>query len=401
MLLPIKRQMIRSVGFKLTLLAASACSLTPQPGERSGSRTDRGTSRANPPRPDGTVTSGGGLLYGAKANPWFIAGQANPSWCLDINTSHFSLEKDRVEAILRESIDAWQSVAGVTFERKDCSASTDLTFLFGELPAKARQSLKHAGFASDADIKSAAAVTVQTAYDDTALRGKGFIYVSADRGPLALAGAKVAQTPWSRLDGKLLKATLLHEIGHVMGLQHNAEGDGLMGARTLEYLLDRDSVSTVEQDPAAKASFESYVESLDPANLIDFGAESRFERCRDNLCTRVVLTRRENHSFLMDIWQAPAATRTFWSDAGFTLKGSALIEERSSEKTAISRIFAKDEYKPGILARKSRLTGSYVQNASAAGTAGGEARPVTVIWSAGKAPQISLFDGTEIRTIFE
>jgi hypothetical protein len=398
MLLPTKQQMIRSLGFKLTLLAASACSLPLHQGERPDSRTGRGTTRANPPRPDGTVTSGGGLLYGAKANPWFLAGQANPTWCMDINTSHFSLEKDRVESILSEAIYAWGSVAGITFERKDCSASTDLVFLFGELQPKSRQSLKHAGYASDTDIRSAAAVTVKTAYDTAALRGKGFIYVAADRGPLAIAGAKVAQTPWSRLDGKLLTATLLHEIGHVMGLQHNAEGDGLMGARTIEYMLDRDSVSAVEQDPAAKASFDSYMESISPASLVDFAAESRFERCNASLCTRLVLTRRENKSFLLDIWQAPAATRTFWSDAGFTLTGSAEVTERSSEQIAISRIFANDEYKPGILAKKSRFTGSLVNNSSANDDG---ARPATVVWSAGKAPQVSIFDGAEIRSIFE
>jgi hypothetical protein len=247
------------------------------------------------------------------------------------------------------------------------------------------------------DLKSAAALAVQTAYDKSALRGRGFIYMSPDVGPRALAGAKSVERPWSRLDGQLFKVTILHELGHVAGLQHNAEANGLMGARTIEYLVDRDSVTLAEADPAARARFDDYVASLVPGSLVDFPEYSHFERCTSRECTRLIVSRRSEKSVIVDVWKAPAGTRSFWSDAGFTLMGSMELNAVQTEPVILSRIFKDKNYEPSITGQKVRFTGRYVANDGA----GSDARPATMTWTTGNAPQLNVFDGSNIIPVFE
>ncbi|NBQ54641.1 MAG: hypothetical protein EBU49_13825, partial [Proteobacteria bacterium] len=38
------------------------------------------TPQVAPPNPAGTVTSGGGLIYGSTGNPWFMDDQPSPTW---------------------------------------------------------------------------------------------------------------------------------------------------------------------------------------------------------------------------------------------------------------------------------------------------------------------------------
>jgi hypothetical protein len=132
------------------------------------------------------------------------------------------------------------------------------------VPSKSRDSIQENG------LRDSVAVTIQTNYDIDRLRGKGFIYVAPESGPMALAGANVAHRPWSRLNSSLLLLTLHHELGHVFGLQHTPGAEGLMGARTLEHIMDKKSVDGAEANPTLMARFTDRpegIESFTPCGL--------------------------------------------------------------------------------------------------------------------------------------
>lgn len=66
-------------------------------------------------------------------------------------------------------------------------------------------------------------MSVRTRYDDVNLRGGGFIYVSADSGPLAYSNEFLRHGAWHLGKGGLLFKVLVHELGHVFGLPHMNE----------------------------------------------------------------------------------------------------------------------------------------------------------------------------------
>ena len=333
-----------------------------------------------PKVPQGTTTSGGGILYGFKANPWFKPGQVNPTWCLNLDSTVFSLSGAEVEVILQSVIRAWEPVGHVKFEQVSCRNEADVRFEFGTL--------------SEQD-PHAAAITVMTDYNESLQWGRGFIYVSPDQGPKVPVGSPVIERAWSRLDGALLKLTLLHELGHVFGLQHIQESDGLMGARTIEFMLNPNLVISAESDPVKKDQFRDRMFEFSPLSMIDFQSLNQYERCDDKSCTRVVLRYEENDLLYLEFWSAPKAVRFFWSDAGFELKGTAELRGVKTELKAISHIFDGKDYHPGIIARKTYFTGQYKTLQSE------KSYRMTVNWSAGNAPQVHIIEENEIKILFE
>ena len=70
-----------------------------------------------PPNPAGTVTSGGGLIYGSTGNPWFMDDQPSPTWCISIDRENFGISIDAAESHIKFALKEWEPVTGITFTK--------------------------------------------------------------------------------------------------------------------------------------------------------------------------------------------------------------------------------------------------------------------------------------------
>ncbi|MBC7458003.1 MAG: matrixin family metalloprotease [Bdellovibrionaceae bacterium] len=169
----------------------------------------------------GGWTSGGGELIRDGHNPWFLNNTKVVNYCIQIDEIKFGQNLAFVRSRVEKSIDFWKRqlteldylspVKDFSFQQGTqefrevpCSDQVDLTFQFASLAPSQKERL--------GDISKMAAVTIRTDYDLVNLKGKGFIYFQAN--------ADLPFNPWSRSEGSRLFPILIHELGHVFGLQH-------------------------------------------------------------------------------------------------------------------------------------------------------------------------------------
>lgn len=350
--------------------------------------------RAVETSPSGTVTSGGSLIYGDRINPWFTSSNSThsqPTWCLKHDARNFGPDLKTATNAVKRAITAWEPVAGVRFQKlPECSAETDLTLLMGSSSDAERAILAAAGFATDEALQNLAGVTVQTQAGTLSRKGKGLIYIAPAAGPMAIKTPDIISQPWTRLDGKLLEILLLHELGHVFGLQHNPGAVGLMGQRTVEQLLNRTTVEGIEASTAKKYDFDQLLMRLQPSSLVGFADIEEFEKCRDDKCTKIVLTKSGTNRLLIDLWTAPEYARNFWGTSGYTLENSGLLSLQESHKTPVTNTRNNGIDLPGILS----TTVLYSGNDSSG-------NPMTVQWTSGQMPRVISYDGTRINLIID
>jgi hypothetical protein len=216
----------------------------------------------------GWVSSGGELFKDAK-NPWFVRNTPLVRYCMQVDEPTVSATPRQVRQLISQALSYWQvefakatpfgrstvEVATQRFEEVDCATGlADLAFKIGYGTLNADE-IKYLG-----DPGKYIGVAVRTAYDEEQLRGKGFIYISSDRGPNAYANTgALIEHAWEK--EKLLYYALLHETGHVFGLPHT--GSGLMSEVFLDQILN-------------KAVYEIFVDS--PVESF-FYPDSRLELC--------------------------------------------------------------------------------------------------------------------------
>jgi hypothetical protein len=203
---------------------------------------------ASPALAGGWIGGGGELVKDAN-NPWWIENTTSVTYCVLQDEVNFHLAKPTARRRVREAIDYWKAefargiptmgtrVATQTFNEVSCAQSgVDLVFQLGTLYSEQiRQIENPTEFVS---------LAMRTDYDPVHMRGRGFIYVAPDSGPLRPNSDRLAERPWSLSDGGLLLQVLAHELGHVFGIQHSndapiATGSGLMAASFPEYVLDK------------------------------------------------------------------------------------------------------------------------------------------------------------------
>ncbi len=178
-------------------------------------------------------TSGGGEILKDAQNPWFMPYNTPVvKYCIEIDEKNFGATREQAKKAIDTALGFWkkqfQSVASAIvtpeykfilaqhqFNEVTCSDATDIKFQFGTLDG--------AQFAYFKDPTKMVASAVRTDYDTKQLRGRGFVYVSPDSGPLKIQSTEVTANPWSKKDGALLVPVLIHELGHVFGISHNPD----------------------------------------------------------------------------------------------------------------------------------------------------------------------------------
>jgi hypothetical protein len=200
--------------------------------------------------PEGGATSGGGYVYGYKSNPWFLGNTKSVNYCIDMDESNFGPSREQANASITRAIGLWKtafSAPGIfpilevepadalkigqqEFNLVACDAeSVDIRFQFGKLTETQRATLvKPTKYVASA---------VQTEYDEEQLRGKGFIYVGAEKGSLRPDADDLAEDFLSHHDNVVLDVILVHELGHVFGVPHKLGTEFPMGESVCEMLV--------------------------------------------------------------------------------------------------------------------------------------------------------------------
>lgn len=227
----------------------------------------------------GGWTSGGGELIRDAHNPWFMANTKVVKYCIQINEKDFGQPESFVRAQILKAIEFWQiqlkdlaywrSNSGFSYQlgtqnfaEVNCQQTPDITFQFATLTDDQKIKL--------GDISKTVAVSVRTDYDLVNLKGKGFVFVQAD--------AHFSTAPWSRSNGSRVLPVLIHEMGHVFGIQHSRDIE-FMNEDYAEYLVKDTNVDSIDgeteflaQSYKAKRLFAYQVGGLQLLGVCRIGA---------------------------------------------------------------------------------------------------------------------------------
>jgi hypothetical protein len=306
----------------------------------------------------GNSSSGGGEVYGDSLNPWFLENTETVSYCVEVDPTNFGLPLNAVTPIIESALNQWKTafsdarngqvssedlkpyglvrIATQNFVKEECSPSTLVRFQFGVLTEQQRQDYLR-------NPTTVIAETIRTSYDSKNLRGRGFIYFSPESGPLRPKGLKMAEHPWSFLQGLILKRVIMHELGHMFGVSHSGNAYALMGEAHPEDIVLKTSI-----DRMSKESPDQLEKAL--SNIGIFGFQFPFEQefCTPDSAVIIVPTFPQDQFF--GITQNSKCHKfVFLSDSievyvadkkgqPYTLLGKTSSTEASNYPQAISRI---------------------------------------------------------------
>ncbi len=184
-------------------------------------------------------SSGGGEIRTDSHNPWFVENTKQVTYCIEIDDENFGVDIDIARSKIEAGFAYWErqfreaetasyvssstlpavqvKLATQSFFEVSCSQAHDMKFQLGTLTDMQKAYLK--------DPKHIVGVAVRTNYDRANMKGQGFVYISPERGPLALTATGIKENRWQIDANKRLEEVLVHELGHVFGLLHQ---EGIM-----------------------------------------------------------------------------------------------------------------------------------------------------------------------------
>ena len=107
---------------QISALSALAFAVIAACGANQNKPSDHGPGQSKSPdnvsvQADGTITSGGGYIYGYEANPWFLGNVDKVKYCVDIDEDHFGISRAKAEESIERAVALWKkSFKGATFE---------------------------------------------------------------------------------------------------------------------------------------------------------------------------------------------------------------------------------------------------------------------------------------------
>lgn len=304
----------------------------------------------------GWSSSGGGEYITTQNNPWFM-GTETVKWCIDHGgAKNFSLpmEKAKIEiergikVVIDQLRRANDSSADVFFSlnevyfgncgvrqdelvwRADCSSNwqdaedqradlalkkisdnysytsnckeADLTFILGNRKSPlVKKLIKKVG---KEKVRRLVGTAIRTSYDTNSLRGKGFIYIAADKGRLSYKGDKnqvfkspviwnikkhlpsAMSVPSDFIENNLglkeeilvdkymiqpLEAVVTHEVAHVLGFKHQL--NGLMGEDFPAKVVTNGLISRFSFDKISRIIGDTLYDSSFKTLSFDLGVD--------------------------------------------------------------------------------------------------------------------------------
>ena len=200
--------------------------------------------------------SGGGEVMTDTQNPWFLKNTATVDVCLIWDKRYFhpvDQSFDGLKARFDQSIAFWKGelansklvkstlavgtqdfhvvamdVVGDGLVPSPRCEAADLKVQFGYLTQEQIDFFN----TRMGGVQKYLASTVRTSYDTVNMKGRGFIYLKPDSGPLSATSPGIVPNPWILGQGNLVNYALLHELGHMFGVPHKS----LESVMAVDYL---------------------------------------------------------------------------------------------------------------------------------------------------------------------
>ncbi|MBL7542750.1 MAG: hypothetical protein JNL11_02990 [Bdellovibrionaceae bacterium] len=253
---------------------------------------------------------GGGEIMGDAVNPWFLNNNPDIKYCVVIDEANFGLSRSEAESITKRGIDFWMRqfkgqsgwgqdfiLSKLNFALESCKPTTDLKLQFGLIDLKQMSQLP--------DLDRKVAVSVRTDYDRVNMRGKGFIYISPEKGPLALSGPQIETKAWSSSKGLLTLMVMIHELGHVFGLSHNSVS--LMDENYVEMIMTPGLLKFFKD-----TNFESELENYDVFKIARSASNLKTEMCMGMVVSEVLRNGKKVHQLSNGIGPRTSVLNAFF-----------------------------------------------------------------------------------------
>lgn len=223
---------------------------------------------------------GGGEAIADRVNPWWLHNTKKVEVCIIWNKSdfqHSSGSISQLEEKLQYALNYWKQDAQKAFTVGNFTSIAQQDFHIRELitltqlhespPPSCLQrdlrvqfgwlSAKQIGFFENelGGLSKYIAAAIRTDYDKEEMRGKGFIYVKPNRGPLHIKNNLYVSEPWQHGKGFLIDHVLVHELGHVFGIPHKSI-DTVMAIDFVERVLNPEFAEIYSNDRSQKGFFE-------------------------------------------------------------------------------------------------------------------------------------------------